>query len=400
MSNQDFEVRLITEDEWPEWERSVARGFGAHSTPDARVQIRSLTELDRALGTFHRGKIVGSAVAHSFELTIPGGHTSFPLVDAVTVLPTHRRRGLLTAMMERQLADFRERGEFLAGLTATEGSIYERFGYGIATWGENWKIVREHARMAHSSDPTGETRFVEPDEMRHLWPQIYERVWRNRVGMFSYNQAWWDGLADDPESWRRGASAFFHVVYEANGIPEGFVSYRLRDNIVGVIMLLGTTLAAETALWSYCFGIDLMTEIRAGHRPLDDPLPWMLADTRRLERSVRDELWLRLVDVPAALQARSYEAEVRAVIQVRDQFCPWNEGRYELEVSPDGATCKRTTESPDLELDVSELGAVYLGGTTLGTLLRSGRVKESKPGIVARLDRALAVERAPWVVDI
>lgn len=378
----------------------MARGFGYHSRPDAQILARSITELDRALGAFYKGRIVGSALAHTFELTIPGGQIPFPLVDAVSVQPTHRRRGFLRAMMNQQLSDFRERGEFIAGLSATEGSIYGRFGYGIATWGENWKIAREHARMARQHDQSGETRFLVPDEVGKVWHQIYERVWRARVGLFSLSSAWWNFWIADQEHHRNGASALFHVVYEVNGVPEGLASYRLLDGAVLVNLLLGATLEAETALWNYCFGIDLMSEIRAVDRPLDDPLPWLLDDPRKLERSVRDELWLRLVDVPTALESRSYETEASAVIHVRDQFCPWNDGRYELEVSPDGATCKPTTLSSDMEMDVSDLAAVYLGGTTLGTLVRAGRVSESKTGTVARFNRALAVERQPWIIEI
>jgi predicted acetyltransferase len=361
--------------------------------------VRGIVEIDRTIGAFHNGRVVGTATAHSFELTVPGGHVPLPLVDMVTVQPTHRRRGLLTRMMRLQLDDFRERGEFVAGLTASESSIYARFGWGIASWGESWSIRREHTAMSPTASPPGDIRFVEPDEMRKIWPEIYDRVRRERVGMYSFSDVWWEIYSQDPSEFWQGASKLFHVVYEENGVPEGFVSYRLQDGIVIVNLLIGTSLEAETALWSFCFGIDLMTEIRASKRPVDDPLPRLLTDPRKLQRSVRDELWLRIVDVPAAIQTRSYDAEASAVIQIRDEFCSWNQGGYQFDVSPDGSTCRSTTRTPDLEMDISDLAAVYVGGTTFGTLMRAGRIQELKTGAIAQMDRAFAVDGEPWIVD-
>ncbi|MDP6452359.1 MAG: GNAT family N-acetyltransferase [SAR202 cluster bacterium] len=400
MTDQHIDIRPITEEEWPEWARAGTRAFGGRFDPADESQIRGIIEIDRSLGAFHNGRIVGTTTAHTLELTILSRHVPFALVDAVSVQPTHRRRGLLNRMMKLQLEEFQERGEFLAGLTATESSIYGRFGFGIASWGENWTISRDHTEILNVPQQTGETRFVDPEEMRSIWPQIFERVRHERNGMFSFPDPFWDLFQHDPEQWRGGASGFFHVVYETDGGPTGCVSYRLQSGVVIVNMLLGENLEAERALWSFCFGIDLMTEIRALARPVDDPLPWLLINTRKLERSVRDELWLRLVDVPAAIEARSYDSEARVVIEVRDQFCPWNQGRYEMDVSPDGALCKQTTRSPDISLDVSELGAAYLGGVTLETMRRSGRVDETTSGAVAMLDRALAVDRQPWIIDM
>ena len=142
-----------------------------------------------------------------------------------------------------------------------------------------------------------------------------------------------------------------------------------------------------------------MTSTFAPNRPVDDPLPWMLTDPRRLERSVRDQLWLRLIDVPLALSARSYASDCSVVLDVRDSFCPWNEGRYVLETGPDGAVCKPSNRSPDLALSVSELASAYLGGTTLATLQRAGRIDEHRVGALRTLDRALATDRPPWTVE-
>ena len=379
---EELEIRPLPEGDFNAWSSTLRRAFGGHSSSDMEEFHRQFFDVDRAIAAFDGGEIVGAAAAISFELTVPGGPLPMALVDAVAVLPTHRRRGVLRSMMQHQMTEFRQCGEIIAGLGASESLIYQRFGYGIASWTESWKMPRVHANFADASAPDGEFRFVEPDEVGTLWPRIYERVRPDRVGMFRYPDSWWRALASDPEEMRHGASAFFHVVYEDETGDEGFVTYRVRNNgsEVFVFMLLGATPKAETALWRYVFGIDLMNSTAARDRPVDDPLPWTLADPRRLERSVRDKFWLRLVDVSAVMSTRSYASECSVVLDVRDSFCPWNEGRYILETGPDGASCTPTNRSPDLALSVSELASVYLGGTSLETLQRAGRVEEFRTG--------------------
>jgi predicted acetyltransferase len=395
-----IKVRTITEEEFPAWERAAALGFGEHTTEARQLQIRGTTEIDRTIGAFDGDRVVGTTSAHTFTMSVPGGAVPLAYVDWVAVLPTHRRNGILTRMTKRQLSDFHERGEPLAGLTATESSIYERFGYGIASWIENWSIRREHTGMTGPASATVETRFVSPQEAREIGPVIYDRVRRERSGMFDYNGQWWDAFASDPEHWREGGSELFHVVHDGYGGPGGLVSYRIRDRSeVVVLLLLGATPKVESALWRHCFGIELMDSIVASSRPIDDPLPWMLTEPRRLERSVQDGLWLRLVDVQKALSSRSYASECRVVIQVHDPMCLWNEKRIEVETSPDGVSCKPTSRSPDLEISVSDLASIYLGGTTLSTLGRAGRIEEHTRGSLKTLDRAFATERFPWTVE-
>ncbi len=395
-----LEICPPPEDEFNSWVRTSMRGFGAHSSAASETYFRGLIEPDRAIAAYADGSLVGTATAGSLDLTIPGGELPMPMVDAVAVEPTHRRRGVLSAMMANQMADFRDRGESIAGLSASESLIYARFGYGIATWCENWTMPRVHADLSNTPATSGRLRFVGPEDVGELWPSIYELVRPHRVGLVRFPEQWSPTFATDPETWRHGASAFFHVVYEGASGSEGFVTYRIRDNSqVLAVMLLGATPEAELALWRFCFGVDLMESTFAPNRPTDDQLPWMLKDPRRLERSVRDRLWLRLVDVRAALTARGYASECGVVLEVHDSFCPWNEGRYVLETGPDGAACGPTTRSPDLELSVSELASVYLGGTTLATLQRAGRVEEHRGGALRELDRALATERQPWTIE-
>ena len=177
---------------------------------------------------------------------------------------------------------------------------------------------------------------------------------------------------------------------------DGYVSYRVKERVLTVHELMAVTTEARAALWRFCFDMDIMRSTEAYARPVDDPLPWMLADPRRLERTVGDNIWLRLVDVRAALAARRYMQSDRLVIEVPDEFCPWNEGRYELEGGPEGAECRASTSSPDLALSVADLAAGYLGSVRFTTLARAGRVDERTPGALERADAMFSSARQLW----
>ena len=398
-------IRSITEEEFPEWELSSAYGFGEHSNEARKIQIRGITELERTFGAFNDGKIVGTASTHSLEITIPGRVLDLAYVDGVAVLPTHRRKGILTKLTKHQFNDMRDHGEAIAGLTASESSIYERYGYGISSWSENWSIQREHSKISDQPKVHGGTRFVEAPEVREIWPRIYNRIRPTRPGLFNYTTEWWNAFASDPEHWRGGSSEMFHVVYERGNGPEGLVSYSIRSDFpvtsksaVIVIMLLGTTSQVERELWRYCFGIDLMASVVARNRPVDDQLPWILSDTRKLDRSIHDHLWIRLVDASVALSSRTYASHCDVVLNVIDPMCTWNHGRFEIETSQTGARYKPTKKSPHLSLPISDLAAVYLGGTTFAMLHRAGRIEQHQKGAIRALDKAFATERSPWTL--
>ena len=172
--------------------------------------------------------------------------------------------------------------------------------------------------------------------------------------------------------------------------------YRVRGTTVVVKELVAATDEAAGALWRYCFDLDLMTDVEAPARPVDDPLPWMLADPRRLERSVRDAIWLRLVDVVAAMKARSYSCAGKLVIEVSDSVCPWNEGRVEIDAGGEGSGCRRTQASPDLVLSVGDLASAYLGAASFATLAHAGRVDERTTGSLRLADEMFATGVAPW----
>ena len=392
----DLEMRPIGDEEFEAWFRAGALGFGGH-VREAEVSVqRQRFELDRSLAVFDDGEIVAGAHAFSFEMAVPGGSLPTAGVSHVSVQPTHRRRGILTALMERQLRDVHQRGEPLAALFSSESIIYGRFGYGIGSLFEDWSIDRQHTKFAPDYEQHGRISFVKPAEMRERMPEVYRRATVGRPGVVQRPGFSWDSVVLDRKENRRGASAYFHVAYEQDGRIDGYVTYRVKDDTLLVKELMAVSDEAHAALWRFCFDVDLMSSTKARKRPVDDPLWWMLADPRRLRRSLRDSMWLRLVDVPAALAGRSYARSGRLVVGVRDQFCSWNEGCFELKGGPEGAECRLSSEAPELELSAADLAAAYLGTVRFSTLAHAGRVQERVPGALQRADAMFATQLQPW----
>lgn len=400
MSLMDIVIRPIGEDELGSWTRASAWAFGHHAS-DEYVRINhSFAELDRTFGAFDGDDVVGTTTTRTSRITVPGGSVKLGFVDDVTVLPTHRRRGIMTRMMRAQLDQMRERGEPLAALSASESLIYERFGFGIATWFHRWKIDRRHTTMKIPPNGGGRVQFISADAAREEWPKLHAKAGESRVGMVHYDAAYWRAALWDVESQRDGATEFFHVAYMRGDRIAGLCSYRGRERAILVPYLLGEDAEVEAELWKYCFGIDLTLETQAFVRPTDDPLPWRLEDPRRLERSLGDHIWLRLVDVKEALSVRKYDEPAGLTFRVHDKFRPWNDGVYLLEAGVDGAECIRSECEPQMELGVSGLGAAYLGGVSFSDLARAGRVKEHEPGTLVLADRMFRTERQPWSLEL
>jgi predicted acetyltransferase len=397
--------RGITEDELVAAITPISAAFGEGATPEQIEDSKLLTELDRFLLAYDGGDIVGTASEFSFELTLPGGAT-IPIggVSDVAVAATHRRRGILRQLMARQLDAIAERGEPVALLTASESSIYGRFGYGLATSTASIRIETDHAAFQREPEAGGRLRMVFGDEARKVVPEAYERYRRARAGSLTRSDRYWELLFRDRQKDRGGASARFDVVHQdAGGRADGFVTYRIANewpdsiarNECRVIELLAADAEVEAALWRFVLDLDLVGEVSARDVAVDAPLRWRLADPRRL-RFVRqrDWLWARLLDVPAALSARSFGPGEPVVIEVVDAFRPQTAGQYRD--GPDG--CERVSDAADADVrcDVADLGAAYLGGVSFGTLARAGRVDELRAGATAAADALFATDVAPF----
>ena len=390
-----LELRNITPDEFERWMSTESRAHGNRLAHDPE-RLRPRFDLGRSIAVFEDGQIVGGCHSHLLDMSIPGGTSMAAGVSNVEVQPTHTRRGIMTRMMRHQIDGIHERGEPLAALFATESGIYGRFGYGIGAVHEQWSIEKRHSAYAHLLDSPGRLEFVDPADILEKLPDVSRRGTQGRPAVFQRSMHHWEDMVRDPIHSEGGSGGLFYVAYVEDGRIDGYASYRTQRPTVTVNELVAVTREASAALWRFCFDLDLYERTEAMKRPVDDPLPWMLADPRRMQRSTRDGLWVRVVDAAAALEQRTYATGDQLTLEIRDEFCDWNQGCWSLEMSPEGGNCRRVTAGADLAISVSALASVYLGAATFSTLQQAGLVDETTPGAVRRADRAFAVVLKPW----
>ncbi|MEU6635634.1 MULTISPECIES: GNAT family N-acetyltransferase [Streptomyces] len=402
------ELRTLRRSEWDTWYATLVRAFGGVPESAEELELyRSLTEPDRSLGVWEGGECVGTAGSFSFLTTVPGGaRVPAAGVTMVGVAATHRRRGVLTSLMRRQLDEVRALGEPLAVLTASEPAIYGRFGYGAATFQVNAEIDTARVRLS-VPDGTDDVRlrYAVPGEVLDECEAVYARLVPGRPGMLARRPGWERLGLLDPESEREGASPLQCVLARRDGEVTGYARFRVRpawgnegpDGTVVLKDLAGLDPVTEAALWRFLFDVDLTSTLAVRGRPVDEAWQYQVSDLRRCRPVLRDALYVRPVDVGAALSARTYQAPVDVVFEVEDAFCPWNAGRWRLSGDPKGASCERTSDAADLALSVRELGAAYLGGVSLTSLGAAGRVRQLRPGALAEASVAFGSDVAPWL---
>lgn len=403
----ELPIRPVSYDEYDALHHVFHLAFGLAPDPEEAERERGLLEFDRTLAAMDGGRVVATAGAYSLDLTVPGGSVPTAGVTWVSVSPTHRRRGILRSLMRRQLDDIHEAGrEPIAALWASEPAIYGRFGYGMAATSLSMVIARGSTGL-RPVEGSGElrVRLVEAEESLALCHPVYEHDRARRAGMFALSPAWQQMSIYVPERMREGGSPLRTVVVEdADGGVRAYARYLTRakwatsgpDGTVTVRAAHARDAAAAHALWSFLLNLDLMGSVELRLRPVDDPLVLLLLDFRRAEASLSDSLHVRIVDLAAALAARTYAIPVDVVLDVRDEVCPWNAGRWRLSGDATGGSCERTAADPDISLDVRALGAAYLGGTSLLALADAGSAAELSPGAVRELASALRQDPAPW----
>ncbi|CAN5361438.1 GNAT family N-acetyltransferase [soil metagenome] len=390
----DLESRLrpFTVDEFDAAFACLSEGFGKDII-DVEGD-RMVFEPERTLGLWDGDRVVGTAGIYTRDITIPGAVVPLAAVTLVSVSGTHRRQGVLTAMMRRQLREVHERGtEPIAALYASEGSIYGRFGYGLASYQGRLK-GKTRAMQLRADVDTGAGRVypVEEKDFRSAAIPLYDRIRPATPGLLSREDRWWDSLLTDPEKQRDGKTARRYLLHaESDGTVTGFALYRRKadwadngpDGTVFVTELHVSHTAARAALWQYILSMDLVRHLSVPLAGRDDPLRHMLTDPRAVGMAQGDALYVRLVDVGAALSARRYPTPIDLILEVEDPFCQWNAGRWRLTGGPSYGRCVRSDDDPDLALSVEALGAVYLGDTSLGTLAAAGRIQELTAGALA-----------------
>jgi predicted acetyltransferase len=395
-----IEIRHPAEDEWRAAMTAGSASFGDALEDDDYERYSKTLVRERFYAAYDGTTPVATTADYPFRLTVPGGELAAGGVTWVGVVPTHRRRGILTQMMRRQLDDLHERGEPLAVLWASEAAIYGRFGYGITA--PTVQMDADRAQFAFREDPgpRGTARLVDPAEAKPLCAQVYESVRMKIPGFVARSDEWWESYRlADPAKWRRGSGPKFIAVIEFDGEPVAYAIYRIKQDWhegfsrseLKLVETLATKPAAERELWRFVFGIDLIARVQGRHDP-GSPLFLMVVDARSLQLRVSEGLWLRLVDVGAALSERTYATDDALVLEVRDEFCPWNAGRWRLE----GGTADRTDANAELELDVADLASAYLGAFDFEHLVAAERVQEHAPGAVERASSLFRTPRVPY----
>lgn len=400
-------LRPVTDDDFATWARMIANTYGGDRSDEDLARERATIELNRTIAAFDGDTPVGGTAIYTRSLTVPGAVLPVAGVTWVGVAPTHRRNGILTSLTRRQLTDLYESGgEPIAALRPSEAAIYGRFGYGPATRGNQLRCDKRSMVFRPGTDfGDGTIQLLDRDTAQPSIEKVYDQVrtasiaWPDRAERF-----WNSRLRDAPQS-RGGATSLRYAVHrDPGGEITGYALYRINDaqdalgndmSAVRIVELAATTRQAYAALWRFLAGIDLVPWIEY-EAAVDEPLPLLLTDPRASHSTVVDRLWVRLVDVERALAGRRYATPLDVVLNVEDDFCPWNTGRYRLQAEADAVICERTKAPADLQLTAAELGAAFLGGTTLASLAAAGLVEELRPGALARTTRAFRADREPF----
>ncbi|CRK55380.1 Enhanced intracellular survival protein [Alloactinosynnema sp. L-07] len=405
MATDDYTLRTLTADDLDEYAGVVATAFLSEGDLANVIDAeRTVFEPDRTVAVLEGGRFAGVGGILTRSLTLPGGRAR-PVagVTSIAVRPDQRRRGVLSRIMRAQLDGLHESGaEPIAALWASEAAIYGRFGYGLATDYIHYEITAKTPFRPGVDLGADRVREVARADAIEAIKPIYERHAATTVGALSRPGAYWEYHLLDTERRRAGASPLRFAVH-----PDGYAVYRVKgewserapDGRLMVRELVATTPRAYAALVRYLLDVDLIGMVELDGA-VDEPLTLLLQTPRAALRKRFDGLFIRLVDLDRALVARDYAADVDVVIEVADEWCPWNAGRWRFTAKDAQATVERTTADADLSTSSTELGAAFLGGTRLTMLAAAGRVHEHTPGAVARLSAAFLGEREPACVEV
>ncbi|MFI7277587.1 GNAT family N-acetyltransferase [Streptomyces sp. NPDC049879] len=408
--------RLVAHDpdDFATWIQAVRTGFldsGAVSAEEV-AERRARQDISRATGVFEGDRCVATYMSFDQEVTVPGGGVvASDAVTAVTVNPTHRRRGLLRGLITEDLRTAKDRGDVVSTLLPAEYLIYGRFGYGPATSSLEWRVelTRGGLDPRRSGQPEeGAVAFADAAEVRAIGPELYERFRLSQPGAITRNQLFWDlrtgVVTAGPRPWER---PFWAVHRDADGVVQGLLTYRVKHTmernldagVATVETLIAATPAAERALWVFLLSHDRVTVVESGSAPVDSLLPLVLPDRRAASvMGDYDFLWLRPLDLPRMLEARTYGVEDEIVLDVRDPLGLAG-GRFLLAASEKGASVTPTTRNADLVLGTGALASLYLGDESAQRLLAAGELEAGRAEAPVRADLLFRTGRRPWCPD-
>jgi predicted acetyltransferase len=405
----DITVRQVEEGERQHALEVCETAFGVDVRPEDLDRFLTNLTVDRTFAAFEGEAMVGAGGNYTFDLSVPGGRISAAGLTMVGVLPSHRRKGVLTKLMRATLDDAAERGEPVSVLWASEAAIYQRFGYGMASRQARVLADRDRVTFLEDTEPVGLVRLISLDEAAKLLPEVYDRVMEQVPGMPSRDESWWrTHRLYDPEHRRDGGGPMWCGLLEIDGVAQGYALYRIRSEWregspsgrLSIHESLATSPLAMKELWRFLLGIDLIEKIEAWFQPVDHPLMLLTKEPRRLRWMVQDSLWARIVDVKAALEQRSYAAEDSIVIDLTDTFIDSNSGAWRIDTTGERTMVERTGDPADVRLDTRDLAAMYLGAFQLRELLLAMRGEELTEGAARRMDLMFATDRAPCCPEI
>lgn len=391
--------------------RSETRGFASvYRIHEGRLERKAeYYRSARPICAVERDDIVGTAAACDLEVGVPGAVVPMSGITSVAVAPTHRRKGILTEMMRRQLDGEYDRGFPLVGLWASESQIYGRFGFGMAVEQQKISIEKHRATFKDSSlvlAKGANLSFATAEEIRKAGPKLWrEKMWTTPGMVLRHHLDWEREYPDRAEP--NDSRHRFQVICREGDEATGFVSYSTSDSSdpdgldykkLKVHELVASKPTAEAALWRFVLDIDLVHEVAHGGHPVRSNLWHMLNDPRCMQQIPYDGLWLRILNVPSALSARNYDIEGSVTIEVTDDFGGWTRGRYTLHVAPDGsAECQPTDRQPDVVIPITTLGTIYMGAQGLSAMAAAGRCVELTGGTVALMDTMFATSHVHHV---
>lgn len=387
---------------------TMGRAFGSDVDDEARAdRFAEVFEWDRSRAAFDGDQMVGTSGAFSLDMSVPGATMACGGTTVVSVIPTHRRRGILRSMMDAHLLDVRDREEPIAGLWAADSAIYGRFGYGCATQAVDLEISRNHTRFHRLAPAPAPVRLITADEAAQMVPAFYDEVRLSIAGFYARSNTWWANraLVDTPER-RGGASAYRYAVTESDGKVTGYVQYRFKENWdsghgqgeLRIDEMLGTDPESWSGLWRFILDHDLMATVKAPMRSMEDPILELLEGRRRAAQKLSDSLWIRVMDPKKALEGRSYSGSARIVVALHDPLDA-TITTWLLDLARDGAEVTPSDADPDVTMDLEDLGACFMGWSRFSALGGAGRITAT-PDCLRALDRAFAWSPLPWCPEV